>query len=48
MVSKRYFIAKRYTDDHEWISVEDGVGTIGITDYAQKVNDDNDDDDTQA
>lgn len=30
-------IAKRYTDDHEWISVEDGVGTIGITDYAQKV-----------
>ena len=30
-------IAKKYTDDHEWISIEDGVGTIGITDYAQKV-----------
>ncbi|KAI7847439.1 glycine cleavage system H protein, partial [Circinella umbellata] len=30
------FIAKKYTDDHEWISIEDGVGTIGITDYAQK------------
>jgi len=24
-----------YTEDHEWISVEDGVGTVGITDYAQ-------------
>jgi glycine cleavage system H protein len=26
----------RYTRDHEWISVEDGVGTVGITDYAQQ------------
>ncbi|WP_127076545.1 glycine cleavage system protein GcvH [Rhodomicrobium lacus] len=25
----------RYTEDHEYISVEDGVGTVGITDYAQ-------------
>ncbi len=25
----------RYTKEHEWISVEGGVGTIGITDYAQ-------------
>ena len=25
----------RYTEQHEWISIEDGVGTIGITDYAQ-------------
>ena len=25
-----------YTKDHEWISVEDGVGTIGITDHAQE------------
>ena len=24
-----------YSEDHEWISVEDGVGTVGITDYAQ-------------
>jgi glycine cleavage system H protein len=24
-----------YSKDHEWISVQDGVGTIGITDYAQ-------------
>jgi glycine cleavage system H protein len=30
------FLAKRYTKEHEWISVEDNVGTIGITDYAQK------------
>ena len=26
----------RYTREHEWIRVEDGVGTIGITDYAQQ------------
>ena len=26
----------RYTKDHEWISVEGGVGTVGITDYAQQ------------
>jgi glycine cleavage system H protein len=25
----------RYTKDHEWVKVEDGTGTIGITDYAQ-------------
>jgi glycine cleavage system H protein len=24
-----------YTKDHEWIAVEDGEGTVGITDYAQ-------------
>lgn len=24
-----------YTKDHEWIKVDGGVGTIGITDYAQ-------------
>ena len=25
----------RYTHEHEWISVEGNIGTIGITDYAQ-------------
>ena len=25
----------KYTKDHEWILVEDSIGTIGITDYAQ-------------
>jgi glycine cleavage system H protein len=25
----------RYTKDHEWVRVQDGIGTIGITDYAQ-------------
>jgi glycine cleavage system H protein len=24
-----------YSKDHEWIAVQDNVGTIGITDYAQ-------------
>ncbi len=25
----------KYSEQHEWISMEGGVGTIGITDYAQ-------------
>lgn len=25
----------RYTNDHEWISVDGDIGTVGITDYAQ-------------
>ena len=25
----------RYTREHEWISVDGNIGTIGITDYAQ-------------
>jgi len=25
----------RYSKDHEWVSVSDGVATLGITDYAQ-------------
>jgi len=24
-----------YTEDHEWLTVEGGVATVGITDYAQ-------------
>jgi glycine cleavage system H protein len=26
----------RYTREHEWISVEGAIGSIGITDYAQR------------
>lgn len=26
----------KYTEDHEWIRVEDGIGTVGITDHAQE------------
>ena len=25
----------RYTKEHEWVKVEGGIGTIGITDHAQ-------------
>jgi glycine cleavage system H protein len=25
----------RYTKEHEWVNLEDGLATIGITDYAQ-------------
>ncbi len=24
-----------YTKEHEWINIEDGMGTVGITEYAQ-------------
>ena len=27
---------RKYTEDHEWVSVNGSVGTFGITDYAQK------------
>ena len=26
----------RYTEDHEWIRIEDNIAIIGITDYAQE------------
>ena len=26
----------RFTESHEWIKVENGVGTVGITDHAQR------------
>ena len=25
----------RYTKDHEWVRLQDGTATVGITDYAQ-------------
>ncbi|MBX9633556.1 MAG: glycine cleavage system protein GcvH [Magnetospirillum sp.] len=28
-------MSTRFTKDHEWIKVEGGIGTVGITDYAQ-------------
>ncbi|KAI8875264.1 glycine cleavage system H protein [Backusella circina FSU 941] len=32
----RGYATKKYTLDHEWISIDNGVGTFGITDYAQQ------------
>ena len=26
----------KYTKDHEWVSLEDDIATVGITDFAQK------------
>jgi len=28
-------MSRYFTPDHEWIDVEAGIGTVGITDYAQ-------------
>ena len=25
---------RKYTQEHEWIQIEDGVGTVGLTDFA--------------
>ncbi|KAJ3101306.1 hypothetical protein HDU96_010060 [Phlyctochytrium bullatum] len=30
------YSTRKYTPDHEWVTVSNGIGTIGITDYAQK------------
>ncbi|KAF9352910.1 hypothetical protein BGX26_009302 [Mortierella sp. AD094] len=32
----RYYATKLYTEQHEWVEIEDGVATIGITDYERK------------
>jgi glycine cleavage system H protein len=32
----RFSSGFRYTKDHEWISVEDSIGTVGITNFAQE------------
>ncbi len=32
MVPKNF----RYTKEHEWIAIEGGTGTVGITDFAQQ------------
>ena len=29
-------MAKKFSQEHEWIELEDGVATVGITDYAQQ------------
>ena len=26
----------RYSQEHEWVAVEDGIATVGVTDYAQE------------
>jgi glycine cleavage system H protein len=33
---KMYPTNFRYTKEHEWVLVEAGIGTVGITDHAQK------------
>ncbi|HAY49574.1 glycine cleavage system protein GcvH [Thalassospira sp.] len=29
-------MAKKFSQEHEWIELEDGIATVGITDYAQQ------------
>ncbi|PVU88552.1 hypothetical protein BB561_005785 [Smittium simulii] len=35
-VFSRFYSVKKFSASHEWITVDNGVGTIGITDHAQK------------
>lgn len=30
-----FFLERWYTDKHEWITVDDKTGIVGISDYAQ-------------
>lgn len=30
-----FIVARKFTDKHEWISVENGIGTVGISNFAQ-------------
>ncbi|XP_075694796.1 glycine cleavage system H protein, mitochondrial isoform X2 [Rhinoderma darwinii] len=34
--ASRLLAARKFTDKHEWILVEDGVGTVGISKFAQE------------
>ncbi|KAL9558602.1 hypothetical protein MBANPS3_000811 [Mucor bainieri] len=36
MAAFRGYATKKYGREHEWISIDDDVATIGITDFAQK------------
>ena len=29
-------IEKRFSESHEWISIKEGIGTVGVTHHAQK------------
>uniref|UniRef100_A0A4W3IQR1 Glycine cleavage system H protein n=1 Tax=Callorhinchus milii TaxID=7868 RepID=A0A4W3IQR1_CALMI len=31
-----YFPPRKFTDKHEWVTVENGIGTVGISNYAQE------------
>ncbi|KAJ1950849.1 glycine cleavage system H-protein subunit, partial [Linderina pennispora] len=31
----RFYATKKFTESHEWVEVENGIATVGITDYAQ-------------
>lgn len=34
-VTRQLLAERKFTKKHEWISVENGIGTVGVTDYAQ-------------
>lgn len=34
--SSHYRSARKYTDKHEWVSVDGKIGTVGVSDYAQE------------
>ncbi|KAK1784990.1 hypothetical protein P4O66_018416 [Electrophorus voltai] len=35
-MTPRFCTALKYTDKHEWVRVEDGIGTVGISNFAQE------------
>lgn len=35
LYNKIFISVRLYTDKHEWVEVEDKIGTVGISEYAQ-------------
>ncbi|XP_020371866.2 glycine cleavage system H protein, mitochondrial [Rhincodon typus] len=35
-VGRPALTARKFTDKHEWVTVENGIGTVGISNYAQE------------
>ncbi|KAF9431551.1 hypothetical protein BGZ76_000156 [Entomortierella beljakovae] len=31
----RYYSSRKFTEEHEWVDIANGVATVGITDHAQ-------------
>lgn len=36
VTSSTLLSARRFTDKHEWVTVENGIGTVGISNFAQE------------
>ncbi|XP_074616797.1 glycine cleavage system H protein-like [Acropora palmata] len=35
-ITRKFFAERQFTKKHEWISVDNGIGMVGVTSYAQE------------